>query len=139
MPLGRIIDLTLRVRSGENTPDVVVQLVPSPGVEMISGSSLWTGAMAAGQVLKLPIKVRVVANGAWTLGASVTNRRPDATVQGSGAVLTVLAKSGVAVLSTDPHAALRLSLAQTADERRRLGVAPTPSKSPPASRRRSPS
>lgn len=138
VPLNRVLVLTLRVESAENTSNVTVEVLPTAGVEIVGGTSLWTGALSMNQVLELPVRMRVVANGEWTLGASVTNRRPKADVQVSGAVLSVLAKNGVATLSAESPAALKLSSAQTAEERRRLGIAeesPTPA---PARRRRSP-
>ena len=138
VPLNRVLVLTLRVESAENTSNVTVELLPTAGVQIVGGTSPWTGALSMNQVLELPVRMRVVANGEWTLGASITNRRPKADVQVSGAVLSVVARNGVATLSVESPAASKLSSAQTAEERRRLGVAETSSTPAPARRRRSP-
>ena len=98
--LGQNVDLVLRIESSADSANVIVAILPTDGIAVVEGESRWSGSLAKGQVLELPYTVRVVANGDWTLGASVTNKRAD-TDQVSGAVLRVRVRDGVATLSTD--------------------------------------
>lgn len=100
VPLRRTVDLTLRVRAAEDAADVVVDIVPSSGVEIVGGSARWMGALAKEQSRDLPVSARFVADGTWTLGASIANRRANSP-QVAGTVLTIVAKDGVAMLSAE--------------------------------------
>jgi hypothetical protein len=98
--LGQNVALLLRIESAADSPNVIVLILPTDGITIVDGNARWSGSLAKGQVLELPYTVRVVADGDWTLGASVTNKRAD-TDQVSGAVLRVRARDGVATLRTD--------------------------------------
>ncbi|MFN2446602.1 MAG: hypothetical protein ABR606_13585 [Vicinamibacterales bacterium] len=135
VPLGQVVELTLRIHAAENAPDVIVEVLPTAGVELMIADRRWTRALSKGDVWDLPVTVRFVADGEWTLGASITNKRREGGPQVSGARLTVLAKSGIATLTTESLDGVKLSAAQTAEERRRLGVAPAPAAPAPARRR----
>jgi hypothetical protein len=104
--LGQNVPLMLRIESAADSPNVIVLILPTDGITVVDGNARWTGSLAKGQVLELPYTVRVVANGDWTLGASVTNKRAD-TDQVSGAVLRVRARDGVATLTPDAPSTVR--------------------------------
>ncbi len=99
--LGRVVDLTLRVRASQDAADVVVDILPSAGVEIVVGNARWTGAVPKGQTRDVLVSVRFVADGTWILGASIANRRPTSP-QVAGTVLTVDAKNGIATLNAEP-------------------------------------
>src|SRR5262245_17974661 len=92
--LGVTTPLVLHVESSQRAANVIIEVLPSRGVEIVSGASTWTGSLSAGQSLNLPFTARVTANGEWTLGAAITNRRPE-NVERSGAVLGIIATNGV--------------------------------------------
>jgi hypothetical protein len=99
-PLGQDVSLVLRLVAAADASEVIVGILPTDGVAVVEGDRRWSGSMAKDQVLDLPYTIRVVANGDWTLGASVTNKRPDSD-QVSGAVLRVRARDGVAMLTNE--------------------------------------
>jgi hypothetical protein len=98
------VELTLHLESSADAPQVIVNLLPSDGIGVVSGKPRWIGAMSKGQVLELPFVVQVVANGDWTIGASVSNKRPDGD-QVSGAVVHVRARNGAVTFTTDAPSA----------------------------------
>lgn len=99
-PLGEDVALALRLVAAEDAPEVVVTILPTDGVAVLEGERKWSGSLTKGQILDLPFTIRIVADGDWTLGASVTARRPDAD-QVSGAILRVRARDGVATLTSE--------------------------------------
>jgi len=123
--LGAVVDLTLQIRAAEDATDVNVEVLPQTGVEIVSGSPSWSGALAANQTVDLPLSVRFTASGEYTLGARVTNRLQRG-VEVSGASLSIIASDGMASLSTDSHALMKLRKASSPDDLRRLGIGPAP-------------
>lgn len=128
--LGTVVNLTLRIRAAADATDVNVEVLPETGVEIVSGSPSWSGALAANQTVDLPLSIRFIASGDYTLGARVTSRLQRG-VQVSGTSLSIIASGGVVSLSTDSHALMKLRKASGADDLRRLGIGselPVPSK-----------
>jgi hypothetical protein len=131
--LGTPVALTLRLTAGGATPDVTAEVLPVPGLRVSSGPAPWRGALAAGQVLDLPVVVELTGVGEYTLGARGTARTSAGRQEVSGATLSVVGAGGVARLSRESHAVRRLREAETPADRRRLGVAsPAPIGAPPA-------
>ncbi|MCA1584919.1 MAG: hypothetical protein LC791_09160, partial [Acidobacteria bacterium] len=99
-------------------------IMPSPGIEIVGDGTQWNGAMTRGRAIELPVTVRFIADGDWTLGAQITNQRAYGP-QVSGAVLNVVAANGMATLGSDAHALMKASPG-TAEALRALGIAPAP-------------
>ena len=120
IPLGAVVDLTLRISAAENATDVVVELLPQTGVEIVGDGRSWSGALTVNQIADLPFSVRFTASGEYTLGARVTNRLRRG-VEVTGAHLSISASDGMASLSTDSHAVMKLRT-RTPDDLWRLGI-----------------
>ncbi len=97
-PLNRAIDLTLRVSASRDAPDLLVDILPTAGVEIVGGDAPWAGSLSKGQTRDLRVSVRFVADGTWTLGASIANRSRELP-QVAGTVLTIVARNGIATLT----------------------------------------
>lgn len=121
IPLGLDVTLVLRLEATADAPNVLVELQPSPGLEFVGTALSWSGGMRAGQATDLPVGVRVLADGDWTLGARVTIVAPDVT-EVSGAVLTVVARDGIARFGTDTPVLAKMAAATSAAELAALGV-----------------
>ena len=104
--LCKTLNLVLHVEANADASDVAAEILPSPGIEIVGGSSTNVRSLLAGAVLDLPVRVRFVANGEWTLGARLTARR-GTDVEVSGAVINVVAARGKAVFG--PPATLALA------------------------------
>ena len=100
---------------------VLVEILPSAGLEVVSGSVTWTGPLLDGRAVDLPITVRVTRDGQWTLGARVTSVRADET-QVSGTVVYILSGAGSARFHNDTPFVTMLSDAATQEQLRALGV-----------------
>jgi hypothetical protein len=94
------VTVTLRVLASEDARHLTIRLLPTPGIEIFGRTAPRRAVLRKGQTLELPVTFRVVTEGTWTLGASVTNRQAD-DEQVSGAVLTIVAKAGRATTSGD--------------------------------------
>ena len=93
----RPIDLVLHVVATANASELTAEVTSERGIEVVSGTRRWVGSLLADQVIELPVRVRVVANGAWTLDATLT-ARPWTSVEVSHAVFNVVAADGKAVV-----------------------------------------
>ena len=96
--LGRRASVTLRVVAAEDAPQVTIRLVPTAGVAIVGWAGPRRAALKKGETLALPVAFRVVRDGTWTLGASVTNTQPG-DEQVSGAVIAIVAGNGKARLT----------------------------------------
>lgn len=95
--MHRPVRLTLRVSAARASSGVRVAFYPTPGVEVVSPAG-WSGPLERGQRVDLVVTVRVVRDGRWTLGASITDgstEPPDV----AGALLTIDAGRGRAAFS----------------------------------------
>lgn len=128
IPLNVDVDLILRLDAAEDA-FVTVEILASEGIEIVSAGTQWSGALPRGGRRDLPVTVRFVANGEWTLGAQIVNHRADGN-EVSGAVLNVLASNGTATLGSDSHAVMKAAEALTPEELRAMGIAPAPVAAP---------
>lgn len=87
-PPGAPILLELRLAALAEAPDVIVELLPSPGVRVVGGVTRWVMALARGQEMQLPLAIELDAASVHTLGARVTVRRGGG-VEVSGDSVTV--------------------------------------------------
>lgn len=128
--VGATVDLVVRLTASAAAGDVDAEVLPSPDVRIVSGATQWAGALAAGEILDLPLAVQFIGSGEYALGVRVTNRRPGGT-QTSGASLNVITYGGVVALSADPHFLMKLPQARGPADLVQLGIA-APTAGPPA-------
>lgn len=142
VPLGGPVELVLHFDASADAT-VTAELLPSAGVDILSGTGPWTAAFSAGQTFDLSVTVRFTANGDLTLGARLIVQRParsgTSALLGSdpdltemaGAALNVVAVNGIAMLSSGDHATMKIAAASTAESMRRLGIGSEPQGRPP--------
>ena len=100
-PLSAVVELSLRVTSDEYAPHVTITLIPTAGLELVDTATVRQTRLDQGQVIDVPVRIRCVKNGTWTLGASVSNRH-DQDEQVSGAVVWLVGKEGQVTFRLDP-------------------------------------
>jgi len=120
--LGATVDLVLRLTASTDAPDVHAEVLAPPGVQITAGLTQWFGSLSAAQVVDIPIWVRFIGVGEYTLGARVTSRT-GAETQISGTTLSVTTAGSTAELSRQDPFLAKLSRAATADELAAIGVA----------------
>lgn len=120
--LGQDMTLTLRV-SATTTSEVEVEILPTAGVDLVSSASTWRGRVGNGRPVEIPVTIRVVNAGDWTLGARATTRGDRLEV--AGAVLGIVADGGGVRLGAGAPDTVRASLRAQAAVSARVGaVAP---------------
>ena len=65
IPLCVPLNLVLHVVAHANAAELSAEVLPSAGIEVVSGTHRWVGSLLAGQVLDLPLRVRVIAAAVW--------------------------------------------------------------------------
>ncbi len=120
--VGGTVNLVLRLTASAEAPDVTAEVMAPTGVQIVAGPAHWSGSLAAGQVVDLPLWVRFVGVGEYTLGARVISQTAGA-IQVSGATLSVTTAGRVAELSRQDPFMTKLQHATTADELAALGLA----------------
>ncbi len=120
--VGTEIDLVLHLEAAADAPLATVELLPSAGIEFLTPRTTWGGSLLRGRIVDLPVTVRVVQDGDWTVGARITNYRPQGN-QVAGAVLHVVAVNGTATLGRETHDEIKLAAISTPEEARALGIA----------------
>lgn len=121
--VGATVDLVLRLRASADAVDVTAEILPAPMIQVVGGLGRWSGSLARGSVLDIPVSVQFTGAGEYTLGARVTNRLPSGREQVSGAVLYVSVTGDTATLNRTSHGATRLRAARTAGDLQSWGVA----------------
>ena len=115
------VDVVLHVEATDASPGTTVEILPSDGIELVSGPTSWSGALAKGGTADLPITIRVVRDGDWALGARITARTGDMT-EVSGAVLNVVAANGQARFGPDTPALMKMGAATSPAALAALGI-----------------
>lgn len=115
------VDLVLHVQASDDALSTNVELLPSPGIELVAGEASWSGALPRGAGVDLPVTIRVVQDGEWAVGARITTRDGEA-VEVSGAVLNVLARGGTAQFGTDTPALMKMAEALTPEALAAMGI-----------------
>src|SRR5574337_31370 len=100
---GVTVDLVLRLTANADAVDVTAEILPAPMVQVVGGLGRWSGSLARGAVLDIPISVQFTGSGEYTLGARVTNRLVNGQEQVTGTVLYVTVTAGAAHLSIEPR------------------------------------
>jgi hypothetical protein len=113
--VGDQAHVVLHLMALQSAPDIEARFILPPEVSAVSGGMPWSGGLDQNATLDLPLTVRILQEGEYSIGAIV-----KAGEEVAGAMLNVLATAQDVEMSTDPIAVMKLRGTRSQEERQKL-------------------